>query len=100
MLFAFINWDGSDGCLLREELRSAHSKYLRAASERMAFAGPLFADDGKTIIGSLLVLDFSTRQEADTWMREEPYVKAGLYSSMSIHLFSNRWPQKAGFVDD
>ena len=99
MLFAFINWDRDGAGDLRTELRPVHREYLGGVADRIAFAGPLLADDGQTVQGSLLVLDFPTREDAEAWLDGEPYTGAGVYSTTTIHLFENRWPQRAGFPD-
>ncbi|MCY1378271.1 hypothetical protein D9M69_658880 [compost metagenome] len=49
------------------------------------------------MLGSLLVIDFPTRDAAHAWLAEEPFTQAGLYGSSSVHAFVNLWPQKAGF---
>lgn len=97
MLFAFILIDKPDHGELRQRVRPVHKDYLAAAAAHMAFAGPLTHDDGKTMLGSLLVIDFPSRDAAHAWLAEEPFTKAGLYASTTIHAFVNLWPQKAGF---
>ena len=47
--------------------------------------------------GSLLVIDFASRDAAHAWLADEPFMKVGLYSSITVHAFANLWPQKAGF---
>jgi hypothetical protein len=64
----------------------------------MAFAGPLVADDGQTMLGSLLAIDFPSRDAAHAWLADEPFTRAGLYASVTIHAFVNLWPQRAGFA--
>ena len=76
------------------------SNTLRKSSEiydRIAFAGPFVHDDGSTMLGSLLVIDFPSRDAAHAWLVDEPFTKAGLYGSVSVQAFVNLWPQKAGF---
>jgi uncharacterized protein YciI len=97
MLFAFILIDKPDHAELRLRVRPVHKDYLAAVADRMAFAGPLTHDDGKTMLGSLLVIDFPSRDAAHAWLAEEPFTRAGLYASTTIHAFVNLWPQKAGF---
>jgi uncharacterized protein YciI len=97
MLFTFILIDKPDHGVLRQRVRPEHKAYLGQVAERMAFAGPFVHDDGQTMLGSLLVIDFPTRDAAHAWLAEEPFTKAGLYASTTIHAFVNLWPQKAGF---
>lgn len=97
MLFAFFLIDKPQAGALRDRVRPEHKAYLGAQAERIAFAGPLLADDGQTMAGSLLVIDFASREQACAWLADEPFTRAGLYASTSVYAFSNLWPQKAGF---
>lgn len=97
MLFAFTLMDKPDAALLRQQMRPVHKAYLAEAQERIAFAGPLVADNGTTMVGSLLVIDFPSREAAHAWLAQEPFVKAGVFASTSVHAFVNLWPQRTGF---
>jgi uncharacterized protein len=97
MVFAFTLIDKPDSSALRQRVRPEHKAYLAAAADRMAFAGPLTHDDGTTMMGSLLVIDFPSRDAAHAWLADEPFTKAGLYGSISVQAFVNLWPQKVGF---
>jgi hypothetical protein len=97
MLFAFMLIDKPDHGALRQQVRPAHKAYLGAVAERIAFAGPLVHDDGQTMLGSLLVIDFPDRAAAHAWLADEPFTRAGLYASTTVHAFVNLWPQKTGF---
>lgn len=98
MLFCFYNLDRAGSGKLRQTLRPQHLDYLRAVADRIAFAGPLQEEDG-SVVGSLLVIDFPDRAAAEAWLRDEPFTKGGVYDSVSIRGFVNRWPQKAGFPE-
>jgi uncharacterized protein YciI len=82
---------------MRLRLRPEHTAYLGAMADRIAFAGPLTNDDGQEMLGSLLVIDFPSRDAAHEWMANEPFTKAGLYAGSTVHAFVNRWPQNIGF---
>jgi uncharacterized protein len=97
MLFSIQLLDNPGTIALRTELRPAHKAYLGAVAERIAFAGPLFEADGETVAGSLLVLDFPSREAALEWLDAEPFTVAGVYGTRTIHAFANLWPQRAGF---
>lgn len=97
MLYAFFLLDAPGALAKRLELRAAHKAYLATKAEQIAFAGPLLADDGKTMVGSLLVIEFASSGEAQRWIAGEPFTRAGVYASTAIHAFENLWPQKAGF---
>jgi len=97
MLYAFVLLDRPDGAALRERVRPEHKAYLALVAERIAFAGPLLQDDGVTMTGSLLAIDFDSSEAAQAWLADEPFTRAGLYASAAIHAFANLWPQRAGF---
>ena len=99
MLFAFHLLDRADAGDLRARVRPAHKDYLAQVAERIAFAGPLLADDGQRMVGSLLVIDFADRAAALAWLSAEPFTRAGLYAGSQVHLFRNLWPQRVGFPD-
>lgn len=97
MIHTFFLLDKPGRSELRQRMRPEHKAYLAAVADRIAFAGPLVADDGQTMIGSLLAIDFESREAAQAWLADEPFTRAGVYASSSIHAFVNLWPQKAGF---
>jgi len=97
MIFAILLMDRPGTADLRIEVRPEHRTYLAKLSDRMAFAGPLTSEDGKTVVGSLLAIDFPSRADADAWLKDEPFTKAGVYEKPIIHVFNNMWEQKAGF---
>ena len=97
MIFAILLMDRPGTADLRTKVRPAHRDYLALQANRMAFSGPLTTADGKTVVGSLLAMDFPSRVEAEAWLKEEPFTKAGVYENPVIHVFHNMWTQKAGF---
>ena len=97
MIYVFRLLDKPDGAALRQRVRPEHKAYLATVADRIAFPGPLTADDGQSMIGSLLAIDFDSREAAQAWLAAEPFTRAGLYAGVEIHAFVNLWPQKAGF---
>ena len=98
LIYAIVLLDKPLAGALRQQTRPEHKAYLAEQGERIAFAGPLVADDGETMVGSLLAIDFPNREAAIAWLRDEPFNKSGLYASVQIHAFLNLWPQKTGFA--
>jgi len=97
MIYVFVLMDQAGTADLRTRVRPDHKAYLAQVADRIAFAGPLVADDGVTMIGSLLAIDFESRAAATAWLRDEPFTRAGLYASVDVHAFVNLWPQRTGF---
>jgi len=97
MIYIFHLLDKPGASELRQRMRPQHKAYLAGQAERIAFAGPLLADDGETMVGSLLAIDFPDRNAARAWLAQEPFTQAGVYAATTVHAFANLWPQKAGF---
>jgi len=97
MIYIFHLLDKPGASELRQRIRPLHKDYLGAVADRIAFAGPLLADDGETMVGSLLAIDFPDREAARAWLAREPFTQAGVYAGSTVHAFANLWPQKAGF---
>lgn len=97
MIYVFTLIDRNDAGDLRLRVRPAHKAYLAQVADRIAFAGPIVADDGETMLGSLLAIDFASRDDALQWLVSEPFTQAGLYAQSSVYAFQNLWPQKTGF---
>lgn len=97
MIYIFHLLDKPGASELRQHIRPQHKDYLGAVADRIAFAGPLLADDGQTMVGSLLAIDFPDREAARAWLAQEPFTQAGVYAGSTVHAFANLWPQKAGF---
>lgn len=96
MIHVFHMIDRPGSAALRQRLRPEHKTYLAGVADQIAFAGPLVQDDGVTMLGSLLAIDFPSREAAMAWLADEPFTRAGLYADVRVHAFVNLWPQKAG----
>jgi uncharacterized protein YciI len=88
MHFVFYCKDkpGNEG--IRTANRLAHLDYLETYRDRLMCAGPLLAEAGGEpgrMVGSLLILDFPDRKAADSFAADDPYAKAGLFESVTIH---------------
>ncbi len=80
--------DKADSIDLRMANRAKHLEYA-GANPAVKLGGPMFADDGETMIGSLFVLDVDSIETARDFTRNDPYTLAGLWDSVAIHPF--RW---------
>lgn len=89
MHFVAICLDKPNSLDLRLAHRAAHLDYLRNHSGTIKTCGPLLAEDGETMIGSMLILDVPNRQSADAILAEDPYKKAHLFASVEVRPW--RW---------
>ena len=62
-MYVIMAFDKPDSQALRLENRAEHVAYV-LAQDGVKTAGPFTSDDGDTMIGTLLLLDVATRQEA------------------------------------
>ena len=68
---------------LRLAHRQAHLDYI-AKTGVVRAAGPLLAEDGTTMIGSLIILETDDLAAAKAWAADDPYGKAGLFRVVDI----------------
>lgn len=89
MLFAIFALDKPGAEQVRLDNRPAHVEYLKANGTAVVRAGPLQSNDGKAMIGSLLVVDMADRAAVEDFCANDPYAKADLFESVQI----KRWKQ-------
>ncbi|MBC7730388.1 MAG: YciI family protein [Bacteriovorax sp.] len=69
---------GSAALCARARARPGLQGCVAQVVGRIGFAGPLPADDGHTLIDSLLAIDFAGRDAALARLRGAPFTSAGL----------------------
>lgn len=99
MLYAIVGQDVPNSLAKRLAARPAHLERLQAlqAAGRLLLAGPFPAIDGNDpgaagFTGSLIVAEFDTLAAAQAWADTDPYVRAGVYSSVSVKPFKKVFP--------
>ena len=101
MLYAIIAEDRNDSLPRRLEARPAHLERLQQLQDhgRLILAGPFPAIDSEEpgsagFSGSLIVAEFTSREEAQTWADADPYVTAKVYRNVSVKPFRNVFPRQ------
>lgn len=84
--------DKPDSLALRMATRPAHIDYVKARVDHVVIAGAILAEDNETMIGSGYVLSFDGRQQVEAFFADDPYVKAGLYQSITIKPYRKALP--------
>ena len=84
MLYAVICTDKPDGLALRMANRPEHVAYLQSLGDRLAIAGPFTEPDGKTMNGSLIVIEAGSLQAAKEIAAGDPFARAGLFASVEV----------------
>ena len=99
MLYAIISQDIENSLKKRMVARLDHVARLHQLKDegRLILAGPHPAidsiDPGEAgFTGSLIVAEFENLKEARSWADADPYVAAGVYSSIVVKTFNKVLP--------
>jgi len=99
MLYAIISQDIENSLEKRKSARPDHVARLNQLKDegRLIIAGPHPAidsiDPGEAgFTGSLIVAEFENLKEARSWADTDPYVAAGVYSSVVVKTFNKVLP--------
>ena len=99
MLYAIIAQDIENSLLKRMEARPSHVARLIELKDqgRLILAGPHpsidVSEPGEAgFSGSLIVAEFDDLQQAREWADADPYVAAGVYSSVVVKPFNKVLP--------
>jgi uncharacterized protein YciI len=99
MFYAIISEDIENSLSLRLQARPAHLARLQQLQHegRLLLAGPHPAidsdDPGEAgFSGSLVVAEFPSLQEAESWAAADPYMAAGVYEYITVKPFKKVLP--------
>ena len=99
MHYTIIGTDTEASLEKRLATREAHVARLRQLQQegRLLIAGPFPAVDSPDpgpagFTGSLIVAEFDSLQDAQTWAEADPYVAAGVYQTVSVKPFRKVLP--------
>jgi uncharacterized protein YciI len=84
MLYIIYQEDRPDGAAIRAAARDEHFAYLDQHEDILVLGGALMAEDGATRTGSVLIVNVPTMAAAEAFSENEPFRKAGLFSSVKI----------------
>ncbi len=84
MLYIIYQEDRADGAAIRAAARDEHFAYLDKHEDIMVLGGALMAEDGATRTGSVLIVNVLSMAEAEAFSENEPFRKAGLFSSVKV----------------
>ena len=74
---------------LRLENRPAHLEYVLSRADEVSVAGPVTSEDGAAMIGTVLILNVDSQAQAQDFVDNDPYNKAGLFADIRIHRFNH-----------
>lgn len=99
MLYAIISEDISNSLEKRKLARPTHLARLQQLNDegRLFVAGPHPAIDNNDpgeagFIGSLVIAEFESLEQAQSWADADPYVAAGIYAKVVVKPFKKVLP--------
>lgn len=90
MYFIVHALDKPDALPRRLANYEAHKAHLATEAVKTVVSGPLVADDGETMIGSLFIFEAESREEVEAFNAADPFRAANVWESVSIHAFLKR----------
>lgn len=91
MQFIITAYDGTDENALerRMSVRPQHLENIQNVKKTgsVICAGGILNDDKKPI-GSVLVMEYETKEQLDDYLQNEPYVKAGVWQTIKVEPFN------------
>jgi uncharacterized protein YciI len=92
MPYVIITKDKPGSGDLRAKVRDEHVAYLTEHKAKLLAAGAQTEDDGTGGDGGVILVDTDSRAEAESFIDNDPFTKAGLFESITVR----RW-RKAFF---
>ncbi len=99
MFYAIISEDVANSLPLRKQARSAHIARLETLKTqgRLLIAGPHPAIDNEDpgeagFTGSLVVAEFDSLEDAQSWADADPYIEAGVYAKVVVKPYKKVLP--------
>ena len=99
MLYAIISEDINNSLEKRMDARPAHLERIQSLVDegRVIVAGPHPAIDSEDpgeagFTGSLVIAEFGSLKEAQTWANSDPYMVAGVYARVTVKPFKKVLP--------
>lgn len=99
MWYSIVAQDSKNSSELRQKARSAHIARLQELLNqgRLLVAGPNPAIDcnepgSAGFTGSIIIAEFDSFEQAQSWATEDPYLDAGVYQSVEVKPFKKALP--------
>lgn len=71
----------------RAKYLEEHLEYVETILDKVLVAGPIFADDRQTVVGSMLIYKTDDKSEAEEILSADPYYSAGIWESVEFQVF-------------
>jgi len=88
MQFVVIGYDENDDQALDRRL-AARDAHLALSDEAVQtgeqILGAALLNDDDNMCGSVMVVDFPSRDELDAWLENEPYIKGKVWEKVKVY---------------
>ena len=86
MYFVIFGTDKPGVLATREATRPKHRVHLQEHKRKVKLhhGGPTLAEDGKSMNGTLLVVEADSIEEVRAFVADDPYTKAGIFEKVEI----------------
>jgi uncharacterized protein YciI len=71
----------------RKRVRPVHLEYVISNAHRIIVSGGLFADDGESYNGGLIILDTDDKQEAIDYIENDPFFINAVFTTYTLNRF-------------
>jgi uncharacterized protein len=87
MQFVITAYDGTDEHALQRRM-DAREEHLKSVEKRFKEGNHLYGaallDDNERMIGSMMVVNYPSREAVDEWLKEEPYVTGSVWQKIDV----------------
>ena len=83
MQYVITAYDGEDKLGERMRVRPQHLENMARIEGKVVCAGGLLDEDGN-MKGSVLILDFDSREKLDAYLTSEPYITEGVWEKVTV----------------
>lgn len=84
MQFIIKAYDGEGMLEKRLEVRPSHLEGMKRMREHVICAGGLLDEEGN-MKGSILIMEFESREELDEYLTNEPYVQHHVWDQIEVN---------------
>jgi uncharacterized protein len=93
MLFVIHAFDKPGALSTRQAHYDAHKRFLSNTTPYgvgIVMSGPLVADDGVTMKGSMFLVEAADRRAVERFHEDDPFYKAGIWEGVTVTAFLRR----------
>ena len=89
MQFFVLGHDRAGGGELRRSLLQPHWDFMSRYAEAMIARGPTMGADGKSVTGSMHIVELPDAETAQGFAHEDPLAIGGVFASIAVRRFEN-----------